>query len=290
MERVTDMMEETLQICERAQRSTQDASHRMAFPFGLRTASDEHAQQAAKSIQIQSGRQEPSDDLRVEPHTRRDPLDVSCIYHKGARHTLRGYRLRKKIDQERDVARATQASTSPDGSEFQKARIRISPNNQRSTQQRVLVVLGNDPPRVGATDSEEARRIQANANRAQRRAEEQRQAVPPCVHDLRLEFEEAGLPTFNSPQANLGAVLACLQQADPSPEAEAAMAYVRVATALVEEKSVVSKSTASTSSRHSRNRSDRPAHSRLPTIQEEVNLPGAKVAPAVDLRANLDKN
>jgi hypothetical protein len=69
----------------------------------------------------------------------------------------------------------------------------------------------NDPSRVGATDSEEARRIQANANRAQRRAEEQRQTVPPCAHDLRLEFEEAGLQMFDSPQANLGAALARLQ-------------------------------------------------------------------------------
>jgi hypothetical protein len=93
------------------------------------------------------------------------------------------------------------------------------------------VVSGNDPPRVGATDSEEVRRIQANANCAQRRAEEQPQAVPPCARDLRLEFEEAGPPTFNSPQANLGAALARLQQANPSPEANAAMAYARVATA-----------------------------------------------------------
>jgi hypothetical protein len=76
--------------------------------------------------------------------------------------------------------------------------------------------------------------------------------VPPCARDLRLEFEEVGLPTFNSPLANLGAALARLLQADPSPEAEAAIAYVRVTTALVEEKSVVSKSAASTSSRHSR--------------------------------------
>jgi hypothetical protein len=112
---------------------------------------------------------------------------------------------------------------SPDGGEFQKARIRISPTT-RSTRRRVLVVSANDPPRVGATDSKEARRIQANANRAQRRAEEQRQAVPPCARDLRLEFEEAGLPTFNSSQANLGAALARLQQANPSPEAKATMA------------------------------------------------------------------
>jgi hypothetical protein len=43
MERVIDMMEETLQICERAQCSTQDASHRRTFPFNLRSASDVHA-------------------------------------------------------------------------------------------------------------------------------------------------------------------------------------------------------------------------------------------------------
>jgi hypothetical protein len=35
--------------------------------------------------------------------------------------------------------------------------------------------------------------------------------------------------------------LAHLQQANPSPEAEAAIAYIRVATALVEEKSATSK-------------------------------------------------
>jgi glycine cleavage system protein P-like pyridoxal-binding family len=52
MERVIDMMQETLQICERAQRSTQDVSCRQTFPFGLRPSSNAHASQAAKSIQI----------------------------------------------------------------------------------------------------------------------------------------------------------------------------------------------------------------------------------------------
>jgi hypothetical protein len=121
---------------------------------------------------------------------------------------------------------------------------------------------------------------------------EQRQAVPSCARDLRLEFKEAELPMFNSPRANLGAALARLQQANPSPEANAVMAYVWAATALamVEERSVASKSAASTSSRHSRSRSIRPTHSKLPTIQEEVNQPRANVAPGVDLGANLDKN
>jgi hypothetical protein len=79
MEHVIDMMEETLQICERAQRSTQDALHRRTFPFGLRPPSDVYARQAAKSIQIQSERQEPFGDLKVKPRARRDPLNVPCV-------------------------------------------------------------------------------------------------------------------------------------------------------------------------------------------------------------------
>jgi hypothetical protein len=128
MEHVIDMMEETLQICERAQRSTQDASHRKIFHFSLRPPSDAHAHQAGKSIQIQSGRQQPSGNMKVEARARHDPLDVPCIYHKGARHTLHGCRLRNKIDQERDASPAARAATSLDDSEFQKARIHISPN------------------------------------------------------------------------------------------------------------------------------------------------------------------
>jgi hypothetical protein len=93
---VINMMEETLQICERAHRSTQDASHRKTFPFSLRPSSDAYARQVAKSIQIQSGWQHPSGDLKVKTCVCRDPLDVPCIYHKGARHTLRGCRLGRR--------------------------------------------------------------------------------------------------------------------------------------------------------------------------------------------------
>jgi hypothetical protein len=44
--------------------------------------------------------QRPSSDLKPELRTCPDPLDVPCTYHKGARYTLRGCWLRKKIDQE----------------------------------------------------------------------------------------------------------------------------------------------------------------------------------------------
>jgi hypothetical protein len=160
------MMDETLQICERAQRSTQDASRRKTFPFGLRPPSVAYTRQTTKSIQIQSGRQRSSGDPKTEPRARHDPLDVPCTYHKGARQTLCGCRLLKKIDQERDASRAAWTPTSLNVGEFQKARICVSPNDQRSTRRRVLVVSANDPSRVGATDSEEARQIQANASRA----------------------------------------------------------------------------------------------------------------------------
>jgi hypothetical protein len=92
------------------------------------------------------------------------------------------------------------------------------------------------------------------------------------------------------PPGQPGCGVAHLQQANPSPEADTAMAYIRVTTALVEERSAASKSAASTLSRHSRSRSDRSAHSKLPTIQEEVNQPRANAAPGVDLHANIDKN
>jgi hypothetical protein len=129
MECIICMMEKSLQIRERAQRLTQDASHRKTFPFGLRPPSDAYANQAAKSIQIQFGRQQPTGDLKVETRARRNPLDVSCIYHKGAQHTLRGCRLRKKIDQERDASSTVRTPTSPDDGEFQKSQICTSPND-----------------------------------------------------------------------------------------------------------------------------------------------------------------
>jgi hypothetical protein len=106
-------MEETLQICERAHPSTQDASRRKTFPFGLRPSRDTHTHQAAKSIQIQSGRRESSGDIKIEPRARHDPLDVPRTYHKDARHTLRGCRLQKKINQERNTPRSAQTPHVP---------------------------------------------------------------------------------------------------------------------------------------------------------------------------------
>jgi hypothetical protein len=110
---------------------------------------------------------------------------------------------------------STRTPTSLDIGGFQKVRVHVSPNDQSPNRRRVLVVSANEPPWVGATDFEEARRIQGHTNRAQRWVEEQCQAVPPCSRDLHLEFEEVGLPPFNSPQDNFGAAMARLQQANP---------------------------------------------------------------------------
>jgi hypothetical protein len=136
------------------------------LPFNLRLSSNAHARQEAKSIQILSRRRESSGDLNIKPRVRRDLLDVPCTYHKGARHTHRGCRLWKKIDWECDASHSVWTPTSPDIAEFQKPRIRVSPNDQRSIRRRVLVVSANEPPQVGVTDSEEAHHIQGNANHA----------------------------------------------------------------------------------------------------------------------------
>jgi hypothetical protein len=76
----------------------QTASRRKIFPFGLRPPNDAYIRQATKYSQIQSGRRESPGDLKTGLRSRCDLLDVPCTYHKGARHTLRGCRLRKKID------------------------------------------------------------------------------------------------------------------------------------------------------------------------------------------------
>jgi hypothetical protein len=85
----------------------------------MRPPNDAYTRQAAKSPHIHSGRRESSVDLKIEPRARRDPLDVPCTYHKGARHTLRGCRLQKKVDQEHNAPRSTQTPTFPDIGEFQ---------------------------------------------------------------------------------------------------------------------------------------------------------------------------
>jgi hypothetical protein len=62
----------------------QDASQRKTFLFGLQPSNDAHARQVAKSFKIQSGWWESSGDFKIEARACRDPLDVSCTYHKGA--------------------------------------------------------------------------------------------------------------------------------------------------------------------------------------------------------------
>jgi hypothetical protein len=133
MERVISMMEDTLQICERAQCSTRAMSPPGAFPFGLRPPSDVYAHQAVKSPQIQSMQQRPSGNLKPEFRACRNPLDVPCTYHKGAQHTLRGCRLGKKIDRER-LPHTTQTSAPLDGGEFQKVRVHVSSNDRTTAQ------------------------------------------------------------------------------------------------------------------------------------------------------------
>lgn len=102
------------------------------------------------------------------------------------------------------------------------------------------------------------------------------------------EFDATGIQTFNSPQANLGAAIARLQQATPNPEIETVIANLRITNALVEEKSAASKSASSSGSKQSRSRSHHPRAPRNPPLEpilEEVNQNVPR-----DLRENIETN
>jgi hypothetical protein len=128
MERVIDMMEKTLQLCEQAsaQRKTRHTARPSRLVCGLPATCTNNMRQSRSRSNL------CNINHLATSRSNQTPVATPSTYHasttKGERHMLRGYRPRK-IDQERDVARATQAPTSLDGGEFQKARIRISPNN-----------------------------------------------------------------------------------------------------------------------------------------------------------------
>jgi hypothetical protein len=106
------MMEETLQICERAQHLTQDASHLKTFPSGLRPSSDAHSRQPSPSRSNLGGAGHlATSRLSLAPAATRSTYRA---LHKGTRHTLCGCRLRKKIDKENNAPCRARTPMSPD--------------------------------------------------------------------------------------------------------------------------------------------------------------------------------
>jgi hypothetical protein len=165
---------------------------------------------------------------------------------------------------------------SPDRLAFQIARTTISPNYPgeefETLDHEVLVVSADVPPQDGETDEQRVERENANTNRAALRQQELTTATPaagqhvgnaqqgndnirmqapaapanhqqhePCANHLRArdlprEFERGGLEVYNSPQTNLGATLAAVNQLEDTPTIRHLQANVRVAAAQIEER------------------------------------------------------
>jgi hypothetical protein len=162
MERVISIMEEALQICERAQRSTQMASRHKTFPFGLRPPSDVYACQATRS---------PGSNLGGGSHlATSSPSSVHAAIHSM---------YRAPITRAHDIPsaaagcgrRSTRSVLLPTPREPPHLRTAassrrsrsMSPHDHGSILCRVLVVSESEPPRHGATDSERHVRSRATS-------------------------------------------------------------------------------------------------------------------------------
>jgi hypothetical protein len=139
----------------------------------------------------------------------------------------------------------------------------------------VLVISADVPPQDAETDEHRVERGNANADRATRQQQELTATAPTvgqhagnggqdndnigmqaltspannqphqqheprgnhlCARDLLNDFERDGYEVYNSPQANLEAALAALNQLEDTPTTRRLHADVRVATAQIEER------------------------------------------------------
>jgi hypothetical protein len=155
-------------------------------------------------IQIQSGRQQPTSDLKVEPRACHDPLDVPCIYHKGVRGT-------------RSVAvgcrgRSIGSATSRALHKLPRLRTAVSSRRHGSASPPTPEIYPtgcpgglNERPTAGRRNG--FRGSMSDPGQCKPRPATGGGAAPggtTCARDLCLEFEEVGLPTFNSHQGQPG--------------------------------------------------------------------------------------
>jgi hypothetical protein len=189
---------------------------------------------------------------------------------------------------------------SPDCLAFQITHTTISPNYPReeldTLDHKVLVISADVTPQDGETDEQRVECENANTGKATRQQQELGTAAPtadqhaanagqgndnvreqapaapanPQQHgpranrlrarDLLRDFERDDLEVYNSPQTNLGAALAVLNQLEVTPTVRRLQANVCIASAQIEERGPgYSRSTASS---YSRSRSEHPRQRR----------------------------
>jgi hypothetical protein len=205
--RVKDMLSNTIKVCERIKRPRRISSP-SSMPLGLRNATHVASRYMKRKIQIESG---PKTQDRG---SRRSHLDETCPIHENPKHTARQCCVLKKLRRPLTVAHRRQLNrdTSPDRLAFQIARTTMSPNYPgeefETLDREILVVCADVPPQDGETDEQRKERENANAARAIRRQQEIVAAAPGAG-------QQPGQQPLNARQVNANAG----QQAVAAPAA-----------------------------------------------------------------------
>jgi hypothetical protein len=167
--RVEDILSNTIKICKRIKRSHRTSSP-SSMPFVLCNAAHVASRYMKCKTQIESGAK------TQDRGSRWNYLDEPCPIHENPKHTARQCRVLKKLRQPLTAAHRRQLNleTSLDRLAFQITRTTILPNYPREELETVdceiLVVSADVPPQDGETDEQHQERENANAARAVRRS------------------------------------------------------------------------------------------------------------------------
>jgi hypothetical protein len=190
IDRVGDMLSNTIKVCERVKRprTTPSTSN---MPLGLRNAARIASCYMKRKIHIDSGL------CHQDRGSCGSHLNEPCPIHENSKHTARQCRILKKLRRPVTAAHRHQLNqeSSPDRLAFHVAHTTISPNypgeELETLNRQILVVSADVPLQDGETDAQRQERENANAARAVRRKQEVTAATP-----------GAGLQPANAGQVN----------------------------------------------------------------------------------------
>jgi hypothetical protein len=206
--RVEDMLSNTIKVCERIKRPRRTSSP-SCMPLGLRNAAHVASCYMKRKIQIESG-------LKTQDRgSCRSHLEEPCPIRENPKHTAHQCHVLKKLRRSLTAAhcrRQLNRESSPDHLAFQITRTTISPNYPgeefENLDREILVVFADVPPQDGETDEQRQERENANAARAVRRQQEIAAAAPGAG-------QQPGQQPLNVGQVNANAG----QQAPAAPAA-----------------------------------------------------------------------
>jgi hypothetical protein len=214
IDRVEDMLSDTMKVCERVKRPLTTPST-SSMPLGLRNAARVASRYMKRKIQIESGLYH-QDRGSCGSH-----LDEPCPIHENSKHTARQCRVLKNLRRPLTATHRPRLNqeSSPDRLAFQVTNTTISPNypgeELETVDRQILVVSADVPPQDGETDAQRQERENTNAARAVRRQQEIAAAAPGAG----LQLANAGQVNTNAGQVNPNA-----RQANPNVVQQALVA------------------------------------------------------------------